>query len=121
MKLLLLVAAALVAGCSASAGDCTLVAAESGIVVDSSALRAGVTGEVCIVDGPCGAVPAQNEPLVLPLPDEAATVVVEVHLATRPVERLSVRLQPVYPNGRQCGAAGHQGTVHLTDGASTVD
>ena len=66
------------------------------------------------------AVPADALPLVLALPDAPATAQVEVRLVGRPVERLAVTLQASYPNGRQCGPAGHQATVHLTAGATRV-
>ena len=117
---LTLAAALQLVACAAGGEDCTTLGSPSGVYVDVDALPAGATGQVCLLQGPCVAVPGEDRPLVLDMPDRPATADVEVRLVGRPVERLSVPLQPVYANGEQCGLSGHQRSVRLTSGPSQV-
>ena len=108
----------LVSGCSGSF-DCTAIGAPSGVGVDEQQLPLGATGQVCVVEGPCLAVPKQPGDF-LGLDAEPERVTVRVEIDGRPVEELSARLKPVYPNGDECGAARYQLTLRLTAGASEL-
>lgn len=106
--------------CSTPIPECTLIGMPDGVIVDQTGLPPGVSGQVCLAGGACVTVPTQEEPVLLSLPAQPATVPVEVRLSGRAVERLSVTLRAGYPNGRDCGPAGYQAQVRLTSGATQV-